>query len=301
VSIHQNPTKEERGLIESQLTLHGLQATGGRMHFPCMEGPGLALKLSIRGPSGEIAGAVTTSSVLGVMWLEVLWVADEFRRRGLASWLVLEAERIAHERGCVGAGTWTFNWQGPEFYPTIGYQLRGIYDGYPFGVTEYVLAKRLPDVMSARAAQEKIAQNKDDGFALVAEPTEDDMRRVYRGFHEFCACNAGEEMDYPDVSLSLALKDEAGRVVGGLTAFPTIRNMVLESVWIDERYRGRGNGRRLLLEAERIAKQAGCSAVSTHCLSFQSPDFFRKLDYATYGVVDVAVDGHTENLLIKRL
>ena len=127
------------------------------------------------------------------------------------------------------------------------------------------------------------------------------MRVVYRGFHEFCVRNAGEEMDYPNVSLSLALKDEEGRVVGGLTAFPTVRNMVLEAIWIDEGYRGKGHGRRLLLEAERIAKEAGCSAVSTHCLSFQSPEFFHELGYTTYGVVDVAVDGHAEDLLIKRL
>ena len=51
-------------------------------------------------------------------------IALELRRRGLASWLVLEAERIAHEKGCVGAGTWTFNWQG------VGYD-------YPSGVWNY--------------------------------------------------------------------------------------------------------------------------------------------------------------------
>ncbi len=301
LSIHTKPTEEERGLIESQLALHGLHATGGRMHFPGTEDPGLALKLAIRDPSGQIVGAVTTSSVLGVMWLEVLWVADALRRRGLASWLVLEAERIAHEKGCVGAGTWTFNWQGPEFYPTISYKLCGIYDGYPFGVTEHVLAKRLPDAASSHAARKQIERNQSEGYSLVAEPTEDEMRVVYRGFHEFCVRNSGEEMDYPNVSLSLALKDEEGRVVGGLTAFPTVRNMVLEAIWIDEGYRGKGHGRRLLLEAERIAKEAGCSAVSTHCLSFQSPEFFHKLGYTTYGSVDFAVDGYAEDLLIKRL
>lgn len=301
VSICTKPSKEERGFIESQLALHGLHATGGKMHFPGTDDPGLALELAIRGPSGQVVGAVTTCSVLGVMWLDVLYIFDEFRRRGLASWLVLEAERIAHEKGCVGAGTWTFNWQGPQFYPTIGYRVCGIYDGYPFGVTEHVLAKRLPDGVSTQAAAELVARHEKDGFALVAAPTEDDMRGVYRGFHEFCVRNAGEEMDYPSVSLSLVLKDAEGRLVGGLTAFPTIRNMVLEAIWVDEGYRGKGHGRRLLLEAERIAKDSGCCAVSTHALSFQSPGFFHRLGYATYGTVGVAVDGHTEDLLIKRL
>jgi len=301
LSIHTKPTEEEWGLIESQLALHGLHATGGRMHFPGTEDPGLALKLAIRDPSGQIVGAVTTSSVLGVMWLEVLCVSDVHRRRGLASWLVLEAERIAHEKGCVGAGTWTFNWQGPEFYPIIGYKLCGVYDGYPFGITEHILAKRLPDAASWLAVRKHIERNQRDGYALVAQPTDDDMRVVYRGFHEFCVRNAGEEMNTPGIAVRLALKDPAGQVVGGLDAATTIRTMVLEAIWVDERFRRAGHGRRLLLEAERIAKEAGCSAVSTHCLSFQAPEFFHQAGYTTYGRVDVAVDGHTEHLLIKRL
>jgi GNAT superfamily N-acetyltransferase len=301
LSIVCDPSPADLGSIRAGLMKHNREATRGRFDFPGTEDPGLALKLAIRGPSGQVVGAVTTSSVLGVMWLEVLYVADEFRRRGLAGWLVIEAERIAHEKGCVGAGTWTFNWQGPEFYPTIGYKLCGLYTGYPFGITEHVLAKRLPDRESVARTVDRIACLRREGFTLLNAPSQDEMRIVGRGFHEFCVRNCGEEMDYPNVSLSLALKDAEGRVVGGLTAFPTVRNMVLEAIWVDEGSRGKGHGRRLLLEAERIAERAGCSAVSTHCLSFQSPGFFHKLDYATYGTVDVAVDGHTEDLLIKRL
>ncbi len=301
LSICMEPTKEETDFIEAQFARFNQEATDGR--FDCLgEGKsGLAFDLAVKDRDGEIAGGVSVSSVLGVMWLEVLYVADEFRRRGLASWLVLEAERTAYEKGCVGAGTWTFNWQGPEFYPTIGYELRGIYTGYPFGVTEYVLAKRLPDEKSVAKTADRIARLRREGFTLLAAPSQDDMRVVGRGFHQFCMRNAGEEMHTPGIAVRLALKDPAGRVVGGLDASTTIRNMVLEAIWIDERFRGRGYGRRLLVEAERIAKEAGCSAVSAHCLAFQSPGFFHRLGYTTYGVVDVAVDGYTEDLLIKRL
>jgi len=294
-------TKEEKDFVEAQLARYNQEATGGRFNYPGKDDPGLAFDLVVKGRDGLVAGGVSVSSVLGVMWLEVLYVADEFRRRGLASWLVLEAERIAHEIGCVGAGTWTFNWQGPEFYPTIGYELRGVYTGYPFGVTEHVLAKRLPDRESVARTADRIARLCREGFTLLTAPSQDDVRVVGRGFHQFCMRNAGEEMDTPGIAVRLVLKDQVGQVVGGLDAFTTIRNMVLEAVWIDERFRGRGHGRRLLLEAERIAKEAGCSAVSAHCLSFQSPGFFHRLGYTTYGVVDVAVDGHTEDLLIKRL
>jgi GNAT superfamily N-acetyltransferase len=300
-SICMEPTKEERAFVEAQFAQYNLGATGGRFNYPGTEDPGLAFDLAIRGPSGGIVGGVSVSSVLGVMWLEVLWVAEELRRHGLASWLVLEAERMAYEKGCVGAGTWTFNWQGPKFYPTIGYGLRGIYTGYPFGVTEHVLTKRLPDEESVARTADRTARLRREGFTLLTAPSQDDMRVVGRGFHQFCMRNAGEEMETPGIAVRLVLKDPAGQVVGGLEAFTTIRNMVLEAIWIDERFRSQGHGRRLLFEAEWIAKEAGCSAVSTHCFSFQSPGFFHRLGYTTYGVVDVAVDGYTEDLLIKKL
>lgn len=301
LTVVASPSKEDMAAVAAGLSRHNHAATGGKMGYPSRDDSGLAFRLAVKDRRGAVVGGVSVSSVLGVMWLEVLYVSDEHRRRGVASWLVLEAERMAHEQGCIGAGTWTFNWQGPEFYPTIGYELCGVYDGYPFGVTEHVLAKRLPDEPSMRAVRNAVERSLGDGYALVTEPTDDEMRVVYRGFHEFCVRNAGEEMDCPEVSLRLALKDKEGHVVGGVEAFPTIRNMVLEAIWIDEPFRGRGHGRRLLLEAERIAKEAGCSAVSSHGFSFQSPGFFHRLGYATYGVVDVAMDGHLEELLIRKL
>lgn len=301
LEIRAGSAKDELEFIGVQLDRDNARATGGRMHFPGAEEPGLGVRLVVKDPEGAVVGGIETSSVLGVMWLEVLWVADEARRRGIGGWLVLEAERIAHEKGCIGAGTWTFNWQGAEFYPTIGYELRGIYTGYPFGVTEHVLAKRLPDPESLAKTKERIARLRREGFTLVTEPSQGETRVVGCGLHEHCVRHAGEEMDNPQISPKLVLKDPSGAVAGGLDAFATIRNLVVEAIWIDERYRGQGYGRRLLLEAERIAREAGCTAVSTHCLSFQAPGFFHALGYTTYGVVDVAIDGHMEHLLIKRL
>lgn len=296
-----DPSPAEVESIGAGLMEHNRQATGGRFDYPCNSDPGLVIDLAVRDAQGAVVGGVSTSSVLGLMWLETLWVADELRRRGIASWLVLEAERIAHERGCVGAGTWTFSWQGADFYPTIGYRRCGVFDGYPFGITEHVLAKRLPDPHPLQRLESRIAENVGRGLSLATSPTRDEMRAVCHGLHDHCVRHAGEEMDNPGIAVRLVLKDGAGAVVGGLDAFTTIRILVLEALWVDERYRGRGYGRRLVEEAEAAAKAAGCVSVSSHCMSFQSPGFFRKLGYGTFGEVDAYIDGHTEDLLIKRL
>jgi GNAT superfamily N-acetyltransferase len=288
-------------LVAERPHQHNAEVTGARFDFPGQGDDGFSLDLAVKDARGAVVGGISAGSVLGLMWLEVLWVDEELRRRGLASWLVLEAEKTAHEKGCIASGTWTFSWQGADFYPTIGYELRGVFSGYPFGVTEHVLTKRLPNLEALRAAREKVARNERGGFRLVTSPTSEDMRLVGKGLYWHCARHAGEEMDNPGITVRLVLRDSEGLVVGGLDAYTTIRIMALEALWVDSRYRGQGYGRKLLTRAEEIAKEHGCISVSSHCLSFQSPEFFHRLGYGVFGTVDAYVDGHTEELLIKRL
>jgi len=296
-----DPTEAEIERLSGRLDRFNRSATDDRIHFPGTEEPGLTLDLAVRAPDGHIVGGINVSSVLGVMWLEVLWVHSAHRGRGLASWLVLEAERIAHGSGCVGAGTWTFDWQGAEFYPRIGYELNGIYDGYPRGMTEHVLSKRLPGPKPAREAVARRADgNRDLGYALVEDPTRDEMRVVHRGLHEHCVAHTDGGLEYAGEHVRLALRDERGDLVGGLTASTPVLVLALEQLWVDERFRGRGYGRQLVREAEELARASGCVASQTCCLSFQSPEFFHRVGFESFGRVDVYPGDVWEDLLIRR-
>jgi GNAT superfamily N-acetyltransferase len=302
LAISLSPTEEELEQLGLELDRFNRVASNDRIHFPADEEPGLVLKSAVRGPTGDIVGGLCTSSLLGVMWLEVLWTDAAHRGRGIASWLVLEAERIAHERGCVGAGTWTFDWQGADFYPRIGFELNGVYDGYPRGMTEHVLSKPLPSPKHVRdAVARRVEENRRCGYELVTSPTEDEVRVAHRGLREHCVAHVGDGDEYGGVPVRVVLRDGAGRLAGGLTATTPVHALALDGIWIDERFRGAGHGRRLIEEAERVAKSQGCGAVQGCCLSFQSREFFHKVGYESFGRVDVYPDGVWEDLLIKRL
>jgi len=302
LAICDTPTKEESSLLSLRIEECNQHATAGRIHFPGTQEPGLSFDLAVRGPDGSVVGGVNVSSVLGVMWLEVLWTSEAYRGRGIASWLILEAERIAHEAGCVGAGTWTFDWQGADFYPRIGYDLNGIYNGYPRGMTEHVLSKRLP---SASNIQEAVAlrgaQNQENGFELISCPSKEEMRVVHHGLHSYCVAHVGTGEDYQGNPVRLALRDNKGQLAGGLTASTPVRVLAIEEIWIEDRFRGRGYGRQLIATAENIARTRGCMAVQGTCFSFQTPGFFRAVGYESFGRVNIYPDDVWEDLLIKRL
>ncbi|MFR9795955.1 GNAT family N-acetyltransferase [Streptomyces sp. MS06] len=79
-------------------------------------------------------------------WLHVtyLWVDAPHRGAGLGSRLLARAERLAREdRGCAAARLETWDFQAPGFYRKQGYEVVGTVPGYPPGVTEYTLTKRL--------------------------------------------------------------------------------------------------------------------------------------------------------------
>jgi 8-oxo-dGTP pyrophosphatase MutT (NUDIX family)/GNAT superfamily N-acetyltransferase len=100
------------------------------------------LGLLVRNEAGELMAGLVGSTYAGWLFVADLWVHAAFRRRGIGSQLLAEAERRAAERGCHSAMLDTFSFQGPAFYPRFGYQLYGALD-YPPDHRRFFLWKPL--------------------------------------------------------------------------------------------------------------------------------------------------------------
>ncbi|MGW7051819.1 GNAT family N-acetyltransferase [Streptomyces sp. NPDC054887] len=94
--------------------------------------------------SGELAAGLDGFTWGHWLHVQLLWVADAHRGAGLGSRLLARAESAAREeRGCRYARLETWDFQAPEFYRKLGYEVAGRVEDYPPGVTEYILTKRL--------------------------------------------------------------------------------------------------------------------------------------------------------------
>jgi GNAT superfamily N-acetyltransferase len=289
-SISDVPTPEEMERIQNAVEQDKRIQTLGEY-----DQPGIEITLALKDSQGGVRGGVMASTVFRVMHLEVLWVAEDCRRKGYGAQLVLAAEQIGCAHGCRTSQTWTFSFQGPEFYPAIGYQLLGIYDGYPNGIHEQVFMKRL----AAHQDNERATGIADaQGLYLTTDVNEADKEIIYEGLHRHVKLHVGE--GDRGTKIQLVLKDQGGEPVGGLSAWTTLSNLIFEYVWIAESLRRKGLGRMLMLEMERIARSQGCIASQAYCFSFQAPEFFEKMGYQVLGRSDGYPPPVRELYLIKK-
>ena len=79
---------------------------------------------------------------------------------------------------------------------------------------------------------------------------------------------------------------EDGELLGGCCGSTWGGTCELNSLWVDQRYRRRGIGGRLLAVAEDEALARGCHQVVLFTYLFQAPGFYERCGYGIVGRVD---------------
>ena len=92
---------------------------------------------------GNIAGGLIGGTYWGWMYVDILWVREDRRGRGIGTALLREAECEARRRGCHHVHLDTMSWQAPEFYKKYGYEVIGTLPDIPSGNQKHLLMKAL--------------------------------------------------------------------------------------------------------------------------------------------------------------
>ena len=99
----------------------------------------------------------------------------------------------------------------------------------------------------------------------------------------------------------LVVKNEEGKIFGGVTGTMYFYHLHIYFLWVDESVRHDGYGSHLLHEIEGIAKEKGCRLILLDSFSFQAPEFYKKHGYREYGIVEDHPKGHSQHFFEKRL
>ncbi len=96
--------------------------------------------------------------------------------------------------------------------------------------------------------------------------------------------------------------EEDGNLVGGLDACITaFRILYVSTVFVDEAYRRKGIGTKLIREMEKRACAMGINTVRLDTFNWQGKEFYEALGYEAVGHYENNEDGYAEFFFLKRL
>jgi GNAT superfamily N-acetyltransferase len=101
--------------------------------------------------------------------------------------------------------------------------------------------------------------------------------------------------------LAIIVRNEQQEIIGGLLGETKWNWMYIGWVWITEKYRKHGIGRKLMGDAENEARTMGCDHAHLTTLDFQAKVFYEKLGYEVFAALEDFPQGHTRFMMKKRI
>ena len=133
--VRDNPSDEDRGGIAAPLSK--FNSSSG---YPPDPKP---LAILLVDDDGNTIGGLYGKTIYDWVFVDLLVVPEHLRGSDIGTELMMEAERVAIERGCVGAWLTTFTFQARGFYEKLGYELFGELENSPDDNARLFLRKRL--------------------------------------------------------------------------------------------------------------------------------------------------------------
>lgn len=133
--MNSNPSKKEIDFVRESLSEFNNNCVGSDNHTP--------LSFVEYDANGNIIAGIVGGTYWGWLYIDVLWVHENHRGKGIGTKLLAKAEKEAACRGCHHAHLDTMSWQAPGFYKKYGYEIIGVLPDIPSGHQKYLLTKAL--------------------------------------------------------------------------------------------------------------------------------------------------------------
>ena len=99
---------------------------------------------------------------------------------------------------------------------------------------------------------------------------------------------------------AISLRDK-GAIVGGIVGELWMTVLFIQLFWIDDRFRGKGVGTKLIRKIGDEARRFGAVRSYVDTMSVQAPGFYRKCGYKAFGSIKGYPGGATRHWLTKAL
>jgi len=122
-------------------------------------------------------------------------------------------------------------------------------------------------------------------FAWVVNerPSEKDVQELKQHLRDYNVTHANSNDGY---GIAIFLRDDQRQMVAGISGWLWGECLEIDYLWVQEAVRGQGVGKQLVIALEEAAVVRGCRQITLETFSFQAPEFYQKLGYNEFGVID---------------
>ena len=251
--------------------------------------------LKVENENGEIIGGCI-AEVYEYRWsrlfLDTLWVNENYRHHGIGSMIIRELVRIAKEKDCRVITLGTASYMARPFYEKHGFTVfttlkhANGYIGY--SLVKY-LDRNMPDY--------EPTDNSGARFK-ISFGDEDDAEVIENGLRAF---SEEYEPKYERVVFNKKLVDKDGSFVAGMIANVKKGSKgFVVAILVEESFRHQGLGTYLLKLTEEFAKKNGALMALTNAGDW-NVDFFKKNGYLVRGELKDVPKGHNCYELYKMI
>ena len=132
-------TPQDNEYLENKLVEFNQQQVPFTQSEPFMQ-----LSFVIKDEENVIRGGITAVIYCWkILYINVLWVDERYRKHGYGAKLLAEIEQAAYDQGCKLAHLDTFDFQAKDFYLRQGYEIFGQLDDCPPGHAKFFMKKHL--------------------------------------------------------------------------------------------------------------------------------------------------------------
>jgi ribosomal protein S18 acetylase RimI-like enzyme len=130
-------------------------------------------------------------------------------------------------------------------------------------------------------------------------PTDEDLHILADGIDQFTQSVMGTSANTP---LTFFVRDDAGLVIAGVHGnYGEFGWLYVSSLWVSEGARSSSYGTRLMEHIEAAAIENGCQNAYLDTFSFQAVEFYKRLGYTIFGVLEDFPPEYSRCFLRKRL
>ena len=130
-----NPSQEEIDFVNKGLSAYNDGIAGPDHHE--------LLDIVEYDKDRNVIGGILGGTYWGWVHIDILWVKEGYRKKGIGSALLEACEEEGRRRGCHSVHLDTMSFQAPEFYKRHGYRIISELKDIPEGYSKFHLIKDL--------------------------------------------------------------------------------------------------------------------------------------------------------------